>query len=170
MPKIGADGTNSGGFSNYPKDWYEAFVKGTSIQNTRVTGGLMIVIDWKPDDTEIAKRNPGSIREWVMVNGVDTKGNPYSTGKLFERLDALDIRRDYTCCKKDGSKEHFVKRNGKYYCPHCNTESPLVNFDSNEDNTLSWNGIRARIQVTIEKMPNSDEERNRITRVEPLTK
>lgn len=172
MPKIGSDGTNAQAFMNYPKDWYEAYIKGATVKNTRQTGGLMAEIDWKPDDTQDAKANPGTIREWVMIDGADPQGVPYRTDNWFQHLDALDIKRDYTCCKQIGSKQHFVvkKETGKYHCPHCGAASPRVMVDSNEDNTLPWNGMRARIQVDIRKIPNSDEERNRIQRVVALTK
>lgn len=172
MPKIGSDGTNAQSFTNYPKDWYEAYVKGASAANTRQTGGLMVVIDWKPDDTPEAKANPGTIREWVMVDGHSPDGTPYSTNNWFQHLDALNIKRDYTCCGKMNSAAHFdtSKKDGKFYCPHCGKQGPLVKVDSNEDDTLPWNGLRARIQVDIRKMPNSDEERNRVQRVVELPK
>lgn len=168
MAKLSADGVTAQSFVNYPKDWYNAHVKGASVQRTKSTGAPMVVIDWKPDEGPAAD-NPASIREWVMVGGMSSSGEPMRTDKYFDRLDALGITRDYTCCGKTSSKNHFVvkREDGKYYCPHCGTIAK-IDIDVNEDDTLPWNGLRARVQVNVEKMDGSDEERNRIQRVVPL--
>lgn len=166
MPKITSDGINAQGFTNYPKDWYNARIKAAFVQYTK-SGGTMIVIDWKPDEGPIAENNNSSIREWVLVNGKSAEGVEYRTDKFCDRLDALDVARDYVCCDSTASKRHFVIKDGKYYCPHCG-KIAKVSLDTNDDGTVSWVGLRARIQVSIEKMQDSDDERNRIGRVVPI--
>lgn len=173
MPKLPADGTSAQSFTNYPKDWYLASVKGATISYSRGTGAPMAVVDWKPEkgDTIGEVDNPGSIREWVMIGGMSSDGQPMRTDKLFDRYNALGLKRDYTCCgTKDSNRPFIVKKeDGKYYCPHCGNIAKIDVF-YNDDGTLPWDGLKARIQVTIEKMENSDEERNRINRVVPVTR
>jgi hypothetical protein len=170
MAKLSADGITAQSFVNYPKDWYDAFVKGATVQYTKKTGATMVVIDWKPEKGDITGDgvfdNPGSIREWIMVSGLSANGDPLRTDRYMDRLDALGIKRDYTCCGQTNSSRPFVihKEDGKYYCPHCGNIAK-VDIEVNDDGSLPWNGIHARIQVSIEKMDNSDEERNRIQRV-----
>lgn len=168
MPKLSADGATAQAFSNYPKDWYNAHVKGASVQYTKATGAKMVVIDWKPDEGDAAA-NPSTVREWIMVDGISAGGDPLRTDRYFDRLDALGIKRDYTCCKQEGSRRPFVVKDGKFYCPHCGLIAK-VDIDANDDYTLPWNDLRARIQLTIEKLPNSDDERNRVQRVIPIPK
>ena len=171
MGKLSADGITAQSFMNYPKDWYNAHVKGATVQYTKATGATMVVIDWMPDEGKVAEDNPSSVREWVMVKGMSAGGDPLRTDKYFDRLDALGVKRDYTCCGQLGSTRLFVvkKEDGKYYCPHC-CQIANVDIDVNEDGTLPWNGMRARIQLNVEKMDGSDEERNRVGRVIPLPK
>lgn len=175
MPKLTSDGINAQSFSNFPKDWYEASVKGASLGSSKATGAPMAIIDWKPEKGDLTgdvSDKPGSIREWVMVSGNDANGNPYRTDKFYDRLDALKLKRDYKCCNTVDSTRPFVikKEDGKYHCPHCGKQVPGVDFFYNDDadRTLPWEGLKARIQVTIEKQDNSDEERNRINRVTGL--
>lgn len=170
MGKLSADGITAQSFTNYPKDWYNAHVKGASVQYTKATGATMVVIDWKPDEGAAAD-NPSTVREWIMVHGISAGGEPLRTDRYFDRLDALAIERDYTCCNTLRSKRTFVvkREDGKYYCPNCGNIAK-IDIDVNEDGTLPWNDHRARIQLTIEKLPNSDDERNRVQRVIPIPK
>ena len=169
MGKLSADGITAQSFKNYPKDWYNANVRQAVVQYTQKTGATMVVIDWKPDEGKVAEDNPGSIREWIMVSGMAASGEPLSTNKYFDRVDALDLQRDYTCCGTMASKRHMIikKEDGKYYCPHCGNVAK-IDIDTNDDGTLPWNGLRARIQVSIEKVQGTDDERNRIGRVIPI--
>lgn len=168
MAKLSADGITAQSFVNYAKDWYPAHVKGAAVQYTKATGATMVVIDWKPDEGQAAD-NPSTVREWVMVHGMSAGGEPLRTDKYMDRLNALAIKRDYTCCGQTASTRPFVikKEDGKYYCPHCGNIAK-IDIDVNEDGTLPWNGKRARIQLTVEKVDGSDDERNRVGRVVPL--
>lgn len=170
MAKLSADGLTAQSFVNYPKDWYNSHVKGASVSYTKATAATMVIIDWKPDEGDAAN-NPSTVREWIMVNGMSAGGEPLRTDKYFDRLDALGVKRDYTCCNTAGSRRPFVvkKEDGKYYCPNCGNIAK-IDIDVNEDGTLPWTDLRARIQLTVEKMPNSDDERNRVQRVIPLPK
>lgn len=171
MPKISSDGGNAQTFTLYPKDWYNAHVRGATIQFTKATGAQMAVIDWKPDEGDAAN-NPSTIREWVMVKGLAASGEPLRTDRWFERVNVLGIKRDYTCCNQMESHRSFVvnREDGKFHCPHCGNIA-TIDVDADDNYGLpEWTGKRARIQVTIEKMPNSDDERNRIQRVIPIPK
>lgn len=176
MPKLEADATDAQSFVNYPKDWYEATVKGAFMQPSKATGAPMVVIDWKPDKGDnignSAADMSGTIREWVMIGGKSEKGEPINTSRFFDHLDALGVKRDYVCCGTQDSTRPFVvnKDDGKYHCPHCGKVPDKVPFFVNDDQTVPWNGMRARIQVSIRKMPNSDEERNNVGRVVAINK
>lgn len=173
MGKLSADGTTAQSFTTYAKGWYNAHVKGASVQYTKATGATMIVIDWKPDRSDDYGDcdSASTVREWIMVDGLSAAGEPLRTDKYFDRIDALGVKRDYMCCNNMASKRPFVvkKEDGKYYCPHCGNIAK-VEVDVNEDaaRTLPWDNLNARILLTVEKLPNSDDERNRVQRAAPM--
>lgn len=173
MGKLSADGITAQSFVNYPKDWYLAEVVSASEGSSKSTQAPMIIIDWKPTkgDAVGPTDNPGHIREWIMTGGLTEKGEKHNITRFLDRLDALKVKRDYTCCDTMDSNRPFVvkKEDGKYYCPHCGNIA-RINIDKNDDGTFPWNGLQARIQVSIEKREGTDEENNRINRVTPVVR
>src|SRR5215467_5245401 len=141
MGKLSADGINAQAFVNYPKGWYRGHVKGASVQYTNATGATMVVMDVKPDEGEfidapskdLIAQNPGSARTYIMVNGMSKAGDPLRTDRYFDLIDALQLRRDYTCCGQLASNRPFIvkKEDGKYYCPHCG-QIAKADIDVNE--------------------------------------
>lgn len=172
--KLTANAETAQALVNYPKGLYDAEVKGASVDYTKDTGATMIIIDWKPlrctdpngPDPQLVLDNPSRCRLWVMVDGLSKKGELLSTNNYFDVLDALRVKRDYLCCGTMASTRPFVveKKDGKYYCPHCG-KIGKVDIDVNEDKTVPWAGLKARIALSIGKMEGSEEERNRVGRV-----
>lgn len=165
MPKLTASLETATSLQPLEKAFYIGHISAQKIDFSKKTGAPMVGLQVEVDEGDYRGRYlPGGPNSYffTMAGGKKEDGTPYDLGRLFDLINSIGAY--WTCpdCGQSTNKK-FVKEKGRYFTPCCGKSPHAIEFD-----TDTWVGLRARWQVDVEKMQDSDDMRNVIKGARPL--
>lgn len=169
MPHVSADLESAERFAALPKTDdnnppLHAVVK-EEFEGTSKSGAPMVQLRFEITSGDHQGRELPGMGGWlyIMAGGKKEDGSPYDISRLLETGSAL--RAEYRCrqCGETTTAplaKEKVKGAYNYLCPKCGKRAVI-------EYTGSWTGLRCRLRIGVEKMQNSDEDRNVIAAVLP---
>jgi len=165
MPKMSASADSAIMEAPLPKGHYFAHVKDEKTEVSKKTDAPMICLQFEIDQGEHSGRVLPGMGGWyyIMMGGRRENGEPHRITTLYETI--MGLRAEWTCqaCGATTTKPFHKEKIGARYifaCPNCSKPAD-ISFDG------SWIGLRCKVRVDLEKMQDSDEERNVVKAVLP---
>jgi hypothetical protein len=170
MPQLTASLENAEQFATLPKTDpnnppVSARVSAEKTEFSKKTQAPMICLQFQVDSGDYIGRELPGYGGWyyIMAGGKRESGEYHDLRRLFDTINAL--RAEWTCSScGETTTDNFLKEKVKatyhYLCPKCSRRAD-VKLDG------SWVGKECRLRLDVEKMQNSDIERNTIEAVLP---
>lgn len=143
-----------------------ARVTGEKTELSKKTGAPMICLQFEVIDGEFVGRTLPGMGGWyyVMAGGKKEDGSLHDLSRLFDTINALGA--EWTCngCGNTSTDKFLrekVRASYHYLCPNCRSRAS-IKLDG------SWMGLLTRVRVGVEKMQNSDEDRNTVNGLLPI--
>ena len=165
MPKLTASLETASTFAPLAKAVYAGHVSAEEEQFSKKTGAPMVALQFIVDGGDYHGRELPGMGGWyyIMSGGKRENGEPHNLSRLFDTINALGAEWRCTDCGMTTTKrftKEKVKGEFQYFYPNCGKRASV-------ECNGSWVGLPCRIEVNVEKMENSENERNNVVRLFP---